>query len=869
MKRRKSLLFLCILIAAVLELGVLSVYSFADTQRSNIKNNCDSISSYIFDGKGTLLVPGDDGFIEVSEDDTYTLDFSFTAKNGITSGKYYYPLNISGLETDDKISSGEIKVTDGTTIATWTIEDDKINFDFNEKSTDYTNIIATVELSCYFKGDGKEIELDGNVKVKIIGKEEDEKITGIKKVGSASGFDTDDPKLNWNIDISGGEDFSIVGKVLTDTLGKDQYYFFDYLEMNASDGNNKYHFKIPVSSLVLNPSGSLKNAISWSYTFPKKLTDTSGVERTLSDLWNYSIDYVTKPIFDKTSQVFTYKNSASLNGKTTEGDVQVDIDVPQAEAEKSVKDASEDSHAKNWSFAVKLPPSSTSDGFKYPSWIFSDIMYINNNSTKVSDKSGLENAKVTINYGGKDYVAIKYVEGIVPASEFIYILDSTYKEATIYLMKKCTCSSASYCGKQTDGACDTYFGIKISGYCACWNIESEVIVKFTYSTDDVQIHDWIEQYPSSDLINEIYVYQCVYGGGGSGKYYKIKGAEAKAETRIPGMIIKDYTEGGIPNIENGYKAEYTITLNEGKKHFVSDGDIITVVDKLSPSLRYLDGNIQIISEDASGKISKLSSSEYKLTYDKNAHILRVVILYPKPVMYTLKYQALIINPLVGLQYYNSAKVQILGQNYGSATEVKYLSNVSSYGEQFIVTVRKKDADSKGLVIGAVYGLYKSDGTLIASGEIGDDGAVTFYTIAQQVVLNAHTPYYIAEISAPEGYKLSDEKYYFFFCNESEKCEKCSVFDSAYIRLESDGEIVVYDEKIPTTPPDGGDENPPEDKPEKPYKPSKIKTNKPDLVQKLTPTGVPRVSDNVNIIPFALVMLISTLAAFFLRRLKTP
>ncbi len=869
MKRRKSLLFLCILIAAVLELGVLSVYSFADTQRSNIKNNCDSISSYIFDGKGTLLVPGDDGFIEVSEDDTYTLDFSFTAKNGITSGKYYYPLNISGLETDDKISSGEIKVTDGTTIATWTIEDDKINFDFNEKSTDYTNIIATVELSCYFKGDDKEIELDGNVKVKIIGKEEDEKITGIKKVGSASGFDTDDPKLNWNIDISGGEDFSIVGKVLTDTLGKDQYYFFDYLEMNASDGNNKYHFKIPVSSLVLNPSGSLKNAISWSYTFPKKLTDTSGIERTLSDLWNYSIDYVTKPILDKTSQVFTYKNSASLNGKTTEGDVQVDIDVPQAEAEKSVKDASEDSHAKNWSFAVKLPPSSTSDGFKYPSWIFSDIMYINNNSTKVSDKSGLENAKVTINYGGKDYVAIKYVEGIVPASEFIYILDSAYKEATIYLMKKCTCSSASYCGKQTEGACDTYFGIKISGYCACWNIESEVIVIFTYSTDDVQIHDWIEQYPSSDLINEIYVYQCVYDGGGSGKYYKIKGAEAKAETRIPGMIIKDYTEGGIPNIENGYKAEYTITLNEGKKHFASDGDIITVVDKLSPSLRYLDGSIQIISEDASGKISKLSSSEYKLTYDKNAHILRVVILYPKPVMYTLKYQALIINPLVGLQYYNSAKVQILGQNYGSATEVKYLSNVSSYGEQFIVTVRKKDADSKGLVIGAVYGLYKSDGTLIASGEIGDDGAVTFYTIAQQVVLNAHTPYYIAEISAPEGYKLSDEKYYFFFCNESEKCEKCSVFDSAYIRLESDGEIVVYDEKIPTTPPDGGDENPPEDKPKKPYAPSRVKTNKPDLGQKLTPTSVPRVSDNVNIMPFALVMLISTLAAFLLRRLKTP
>ena len=141
----------------------------------------------------------------------------------------------------------------------------------------------------------------------------------------------------------------------------------------------------------------------------------------------------------------------------------------------------------------------------------------------------------------------------------------------------------------------------------------------------------------------------------------------------------------------------------------------------------------------------------------------------------------------------------MGQDFTAATEKKQLSNVSSSDEQFMVTVHKTEKSTQQAVAGATYGLYDASGRLISSKTTDSNGKLMFYTIAQNVALEAHTPYYIAEIDAPQGYQLSNEKNYFYFCDENAACTKCAGMNENYARVENDGVIEVTDEKTPDGP----------------------------------------------------------------------
>ena len=111
-----------------------------------------------------------------------------------------------------------------------------------------------------------------------------------------------------------------------------------------------------------------------------------------------------------------------------------------------------------------------------------------------------------------------------------------------------------------------------------------------------------------------------------------------------------------------------------------------------------------------------------------------------------------------------------------------------------VTVHKTEAGSENPIEGAVYGFYTSDGTLLETQTTGADGNLKFST-SDQVAFEEHTGYYIAEITAPEGYEVSDEKNYFYFCYSHGGCSECDGMDAGYASLGYDEVMNLSDEKI--------------------------------------------------------------------------
>ena len=151
------------------------------------------------------------------------------------------------------------------------------------------------------------------------------------------------------------------------------------------------------------------------------------------------------------------------------------------------------------------------------------------------------------------------------------------------------------------------------------------------------------------------------------------------------------------------------------------------------------------------------------------HVLDIVILKPEAVQYTLNYDAALIIPTGvtgGVKYSNSASVTLFGKTITSGSDEKVYADINISAKNYQIQIIKTDADSGNALAGAVFGLFNENGGQIASGTTDENGELLFQTnVTQGVILREHSPYYIQELEAPEGYLCDGTKHWFLFCEE--------------------------------------------------------------------------------------------------------
>lgn len=229
---------------------------------------------------------------------------------------------------------------------------------------------------------------------------------------------------------------------------------------------------------------------------------------------------------------------------------------------------------------------------------------------------------------------------------------------------------------------------------------------------------------------------------------------------IPGMIDK----GDI----NNQTGEFTITVNPGLID-LSAQTHITVQDSMGSHLFYQGGSMSITATDEDGIEQVLTyGSDYSLEVSQELHHLEINIPHPGKYIYTITYKVYVMTGgnKDGEEYINTATLNVFGREFKDESSGY---GFDSSGEEYVISIRKTEQESQEVVAGAEYGLYGSNGELMATGTTDGSGEFTFVgDPAHGFILASGQLYYIQETKAPDGYHLSDTKYWFSYDGTQEE-----------------------------------------------------------------------------------------------------
>lgn len=770
---------------------------------TDLKEYVDSHNGSIYftlvDKDNKPLPKDEDGNFLVTEGVQYKLAMSLNLKDGIHPGSYVYKLP-DGLGVTTGAGNFEV---DGVNFGNWSLSADGIlTLNFTEVVNNYTDVVISAIMGVSFTSEYKEIEFDGNVKVVIRKKEDDPdaqtKVTKYKYTGSNAS--KDENKLNWAITIDGGAASHLLGNVLTDTIqpssGIGMTHKFTKEDMENgilvqcakydSDGNlvqiHQQTFKDGDPHLVWDET-------SFHLTFPESeegwKCDWHWNETFYpGDDWTYWIVYTsTKDLPENFHGAVNYMNKAAIDGAEGWGHINEVIGIEKAEIKKTGKYvANESGGVCDWNLIITLPAGGNTSVRRYDFW---DQMRLWTNVEGVRaprpENDIAKNGEVTARYvddnGTEVVVPVREISQVEDGDLFSYYITWEAGEGSpgdninhreIVLLSQCYCDESNCAAWNGTNCRSGYWGNR--DYCDCWTFERPVEFTFHYQT---KVADLLELYPDGggcvDNRGSIYATQKNPDGSWSNQ---VQGNSNVAVISLPGIFKKE-----LMYDYDGFSAGYGITINEGKLQ-LAEGSYIEVHDQMSDTLVYINGSMVIETEDIDGNTGYLTvGKDYTVRYDKDEHSLHVLIPKPEPVKYTITYDASLLVPsdiTGGVPYSNSAKITLFAKDITSGNEEKIFSDINVSMKRFRVPVYKRDGLTGASLEGATFGIYNETGGLVDSKVTGADGYCDFETnVEQGVLFREHTPYYIQEITAPDGgYVKDSKKYWIYFCNEPTKCAKC-------------------------------------------------------------------------------------------------
>lgn len=798
------------------------------------EENRGKVDITISDSGGSNLSPDPSGSYDVVAGETYTVRVAYTG-DLLAQGRYY----VTFASNIDLTQRGNLTFKDnqGAEIEAgeWYFEQKEdgvawLVFDISGDLGNHSNIVLLADVTCKFDYADKPVTFDGNITVNI---KHNESSPETKVSKWAKSWSSDDPKtIEWRSEIYGNSGSRIIGNTITDSITTIDTHHYTEKDMKhgiefeanryrtdssfTSDNCEESHYWTAKPGDV----GLTWTETGWSYTMPEQITCTV-CRRTITlgnDDWLYYIKYTSTVQEDLDDGYISYKNSIACDGdeatgKITSGGTESNATVIKTGVYKHNPTTNTTNDTNNlyandtidWTITVRIPGAVENSKYDYY-WHLWDSMTVKNGNEEVKWDNPLQNITVKAKIGKREYTVPNYedLKNGASTSGCPICWRNTYsgpseEDPKIYpgqeisFYSKCTCTEATCVNWEKD-ACAGKHG----EFCECWCIPEDVEITVQYSTP---AGDLTTTYGgrSAELVNDVDLNNCQLNPSAGKKFISKKIAEDGDAVPIPGVFTKQLTES--PESNNGYLAEYTITVNEGMAD-LSTMQSLTINDTMTKTLGFLSTTLKITAESADGNSRQLQESiDYSISYETQEANELVITLNKNalgPYKYTLIYDASVHGSGdIGAQYKNDAEVKLFGRTYEVKGGAVNVPSAAISAETYGATLFKCDKaePDKGLE-GATFGLYTEEGVLLHQYTTGEKGIVQVETNpADGVVLHPHVLYYLQEITAPAGYQLDGTKHYFWFCNNNEEiaCSKSNEFG-----LQPYNGICVYSK---TTKPD--------------------------------------------------------------------
>lgn len=378
----------------------------------------------------------------------------------------------------------------------------------------------------------------------------------------------------------------------------------------------------------------------------------------------------------------------------------------------------------------------------YASWVIYDkILYPSD-----APAPDLSKAEIVISYG-ETVQAVHSCERAPEDEDIAFYWDTSRTTPYLYFVTR---SSTHEC----DGTAERPEGLP-DGWCTHWALkeDSTITIRYVYPVDPDD--------PNSSILEEV--------DGISNQVNLLKDGRREdyltVEFEMPPIIEKAAMNND---------GQFVITFNAGQALDLSKLDEIVIEDVMSENLFYMLGSINITATDEDGVVQVLTYGEdYTLeTVDEDGnpslHHLKITIRYPGQYEYQITYQVTAEAGSEGDEYTNTASVEIWGNHFEDDQSGNIL-NFSSAAEEYVLSIHKTDIDDPQRVVpGATYGLYSSQGELLAEETTDVDGNAHFRgDPAAGFILASNQLYYLQETAPPEGYQLSDARYWFYYSNSDQ------------------------------------------------------------------------------------------------------
>ena len=224
----------------------------------------------------------------------------------------------------------------------------------------------------------------------------------------------------------------------------------------------------------------------------------------------------------------------------------------------------------------------------------------------------------------------------------------------------------------------------------------------------------------------------------------------------PVFLSKAYTSQAAE--WNGYKGTFTLDVNKLKAN-ISDDDVIVVKDQLDGSMTLDLDSIKVLDEEN-------SEVENTISYDADTKLLSITVpdeTYVK-IVYDVVFRG---NSGTTQSFTNSAWIEGLASSKTEVNDSVQFASQESGGSaggsipSFSI-LKYDESDTTKKLENAVFGLYKTNGTLVMTQTTGGDGIAEFKSADF-----TDGDYYLQEITAPNGYALDPTKHYFSLNCDSE------------------------------------------------------------------------------------------------------